>query len=152
MRIELLLLGGILGALVFGPAGYIIRVWLSKAAPESSRSPCVDEIYNFLDGLRQDVDSLRSGVGRLPESLQLVESQMRLFQTEMTDFFDKTRKSEERARGHARRAEAAEGDEDDTEMMDEQLEALMLGQQGEHPTGESVPPMTRSDYYKQQGQ
>jgi len=77
-----------------------------------------------------------------------MESQLRMMTTEMADFFDKTRKSEERQRGLTRRAEAATGDEENTELQDQQLMELMEQQRGEPPVAEQAAPMTREQYYR----
>ncbi len=152
MSIELLALAGLLWAFIFVPAAYFISLRMSNRPDSVARSPCVDEIYNFLDGLRSDVDALRNGVGRWPEQMQLMESKLRLMSTEMEDFFEKALKSEQRARGHARRAEASVGEEEDTEAMDQQMLALMQGQQEGADVAEQNAPMTREEYYQHEGQ
>lgn len=149
MSLELVLLAAALWALVFVPAGYFIRVWLERST-DSARPPgCVEDIYGVLESHTRVADELRMQVGQLKQDSQLMESNLRMMNTEMADFFDKTRKSEERQRGLTRRAEAAIGDEESTELQDQQLLELMEQRQGEPPAGEPAAPMTREEYYRQ---
>jgi len=150
VSIDGLLLGAIVGALFFVPVGYIIRLWVSRATDSVARPPGIDDIYESLASLRGGLDQLRSALGTIEQERQLMASKLQLMSTEMADFFDKTRKSEERQRGLTRRAEAAIGDEENTELQDQQLLELMDQQQGEPPAGEQAAPMTREQYYRQQ--
>lgn len=129
MLLGQLALGMILGAFIFVPLGYIVRVWLSRATESDTRSPCVDEIYNALDRLQHQQDAWGTSLGAYKQDLQLMESKLTLMSNEQADFFDKTRKSEERQRGLMRRTEAAVGDDEDTAEADQVLLGLMEGQE-----------------------
>ena len=150
MRIEQYLLGAILGGLIFLPMGYIIRVWLSQATESAGRSPCVDEIYDVLGRLQGAQESWGTSLGVYKMDLQAMESKLTLMSNEMADFFDKTRKSEERARGHARRVEAAGEDGEDTSDTDQQLLELMESQREPEVGAHVQVNMSRDEYYKQE--
>jgi len=125
VSIDQWLLAAIVG-LSFGVlGGYFVRVWLSRATEIPSRSPCADEIYENIAYLRERQDKLWTRVGETVTGLQLMESKMQLQSQEWADFFDKTRKSEERQRGLTRRAEAAIGDDEDTSESDQRMLELM---------------------------
>ena len=147
MSIGDLLLGAILGAFIFVPVGYIVRVWLSRATESVSRSPCVDEIYENIATLISMQDEERTRVGTLADRVMQVESRLTLMSNEMGDFFDKTRKSEERQRGLTRRAEAAIGDEEDTSESDERMLALMEERAEEQATPVTGAFDSREAYY-----
>lgn len=149
MSIDGLLLGAIVGAFIFVPIGYIVRVWLSRATNSVGLPPVGRDIYDNMESLQGDLDALRTGAGSRDQRFLMIESKLQLMSTEMADFFDKTRKSEERQRGLTRRAEAAIGDEENTELQDQQLLEFMEQQQGEPPAGEQSAPMTREEYYRQ---
>ncbi len=151
MSVGELLLGAILGAFIFVPMGYIVRVWLSRATESVGRSPCVDEIYNVLEGHSNLLDELRKGVGSIPDRVMHVESKLTLMSNEMADFFDKTRKSEERQRGLTRRAEAAIGEDEDTSELDEKMLALMEAKQAEIEFPEAGAFASPEQYYAQKG-
>lgn len=147
MSIELVLLAAALWALVFVPAGYFIRVWLERTTEIPGRSPCVDELYTAIDAHQMDLDAIRTRVVQMSDAFQLVESKLTLMSNEMADFFDKTRKSEERQRGLTRRAEAAIGDEEDTSESDQRLLELMEERTAEEPLMVSGAYGSREAYY-----
>ncbi len=149
MSIDALLLGAIVGAFIFVPTGYIVRVLLSRTTEIPSRPPMVSEIYESLDRHRDAINEHGTSFGQVRQEILLLESKLQLMSTEMADFFDKTRKSEERQRGLTRRAEAAIGDEENTELQDQQLLELMEEQKAELTVDENLVPMTREQYYKQ---
>jgi len=143
------LLAALVGLLFGVLGGYIVRVWVSRATNSVGRPTADDEVWSSLDRHMKAINEQGTSIGSLQNEMQLVRSELRLNSTEMVDFFDKTRKSEERQRGLTRRAEAAIGDEESTELQDQQLLELMEQQQGEPPAGEQAAPMTREQYYRQ---
>ncbi len=151
MSIGTAFLYALLSAFIFVPIGYIVRVMVSRTTNSVGRSPCVDEIYDHIGTLQKHQAVLGTSVGQFQQDVQLLQSKLQLMSTEMADFFDKTRKSEERQRGLTRRAEAAIGDEENTADMDQQLLDLMQEQPGEQGVGGEAAPMTRDEYYRTQG-
>lgn len=148
MSIDGLLLGAILGAFIFVPIGYIVRVLLSRASDSVAQMPGVEDLYIRMGAVEAAQAGWGTSLGAYGQRLQTVESKLTLMSNEMVDFFDKTRKSEERQRGLTRRAEAAIGDEENTEVMDQTMLELMEQQRGEPPAGEQAAPMTREQYYQ----
>lgn len=147
MQLTQLLLGAILGAVIFVPVGYIIRVWLSRTTETSGRSPCMDEIYDTLTRLQQHQDAWGTSLGVYKQDLQLMDSKLTLMSVEMADFFDKTRKSEERQRGLMRRTEAAMGEDGDTSEADQQMFQFMKQHQEDLAATAGPPVGSRDDYY-----
>ncbi len=147
MQLGELLLGAILGAFIFVPVGYIVRVWLSRATDSVSLPLRDDGLYDQIAGLHTARDELRTAVGQMASDLQLMESKLTLMSVEIVDFFDKTRKSEERTRGLARRAEAAIGEDGDTTESDQRMLALMEDRAAEQAAPVASPVGSRDEYY-----
>ncbi len=147
-----LLLGAILGAVFFVPTGYIIRVWLSRATESVTRSPCAEELYEHVEGLHRARDELRTQVGQMALDMQLLESKLTLMSTEQADFFDKTRKSEERQRGLLRRTEAAMGEDGGAEESDQRLLQLIEERTAEQGAPAGGVPESPEEYYRQQAE
>ncbi len=151
MQLTQLLLGAILGAVFFVPAGYIIRVWLSRATDSVALPPRDDDVYVSLDRHRDAINEHGTSLGQMASDLQLMESKLTLMSVEIVDFFDKTRKSEERTRGLARRAEAAIGEDGDTSEADQRLLGLMEERAAEQEAPVASPVGSRDEYYASKG-
>ena len=148
MSLEQIALAAIVGLLAGVLAGYFVRVWVSRTTDSVAPMPPRQDVYDILDRHMEAINSLGTRFGQMQQDGQLMESHIQLLHQEWADFFDKTRKSEERQRGLTRRAEAAIGDEENTEAMDQQMLELME-QQPNDPSGPLTgPPMTREQYYR----
>ncbi len=147
-----LLLGAILGAVFFVPVGYIIRVWLSRAADSVGLSPDIDANAALRAAVQPALDELRTPVGQLALDMQLLESKLTLMATELADFFDKTRKSEERQRGLLRRTEAAMGEDGGAEESDQRLLQLIEERTAEQGAPAGGVPESPEEYYRQQAE
>ena len=152
MRIGELLLGAILGAFIFVPVGYVVRVWLSRATDSFAGFPGVDDLWAAIESMKGQMDGLRTVVGNMPHDIQMQESKLTLMSTEMADFFDKTRKSEERQRGLMRRTEAAMGEEGDTGESDQRMLELMEERAAEQAAPAARVPGSPEEYYAQQAE
>jgi len=142
-----LLLGAILGAFIFVPVGYIVRVWLSRATDSVARSPAQAANDALEAAVRPALAELRTSVGQMQLDFQLMDSKLIMMSTEQVDFFDKTRKSEERTRGLARRAEAAIGEDEGTSEADQRMLELMEERAVEQEAPAQSPVGSRDEYY-----
>ena len=125
------LLGAVLGGFLLFPAGYLARVALSNAANNSPRSPCEDEILASVAGVLEEQEKLWSTYGEIPQKMADLSHEVQLMKQEWDDFYEKTRKSEERNRKRVAAQRDRDEDDEDGSEADQLLMQVMQQQQDE---------------------
>jgi len=124
------LLGAILAAFLMFPAGYLARVALSRATKVPPARPVTAEILTLAEDLSKETEGCRKGLETQQTQIADLAHGIQLMKQEWTDFYEKTRKSEERNR--KRIAAAGERDDDDEDLTEtDQLLMSVMQQQAE---------------------
>jgi len=145
------LLGAILAAFLMFPAGYLARVALSRQAPEPPQRVATGEILTLAEDLCKDMESLGKAQGAQQTQIADLAHGIQLMKQEWTDFYEKTRKSEERNR--KRIAAAGERDDDDDDLTEtDQLLMSVMQQQADQgaPAGQTL--FERAERMRPRGQ
>jgi len=144
------LLGAILAAFLMFPAGYLARVALSNATKVPPARPVTAEIIRLAEDLGKESDDHRKTLAMQQTQLQDLAHSLQLMKQEWTDFYEKTRKSEERNR--KRIAAAGERDDDDDNLIEaDQLLMQFMQQQAEQGAPADDDLYTRANRLKPRG-
>jgi len=145
------LLGAVLAAFLMFPAGYVARVVLSREAHVPPPTALPPPVLSAISAAAEDREDLRKTLAMQQTQILDLAHGVQLMKQEWVDFYEKTRKSEERNR--KRMKAAGERDEDNEDLSDtDQLLMQVMQQQAEQgaPANEDV--YARADRLRPRGQ
>ncbi len=145
------LLGALLAAFLMFPAGYLARVALSRSANDPMEAPSRNEHFALREAISEVTEDHRKALVAQQTQIADLAHGVQLMKQEWTDFYEKTRKSEERNR--KRMKAAGERDEDDEDLSDtDQLLMQVMQQQGAVPVDSEEGLYARADRLRPRGQ